>query len=168
MRWYEDPEYQLMCEKAKKMQEKWKRKDGDYFYHPAQKVLIQSAMDYHINIPAGVSVIHSGKGFYGNCNYRIDEIAEIMWRLPSQEDLQEMLKPKIRENQKNTYAFVKGRNPEAFINSCLLADFHRWENNLSPYPSSILTITGLLLAFVLYELHQKKWNPEKKEWEEIK
>lgn len=145
MRWYEDPEFQLMSEKAEELRKKWEWKDGDHFYHPAQRVLIQSAMDYHINIPAGVSVIHSDRGSYGNCNYRIDEIAEIMWWLPSQEDLQEMVKPRNMLE--------------------LHLSFHRW---FKTQTHILYPMTKMWLAFVMHELYQKKWNHDRKEWEEIK
>jgi len=72
---------------------------------------------------------------------------ECIW-LPRQDQIQDMCKPKIREDQKNTHAYVKGDNPEGFINSCLLGDFFRWEDK---YYKTYSSMEQLWLAFYIHE-----------------
>ena len=78
--------------------------------------------------------------------------------LPCQGQLQEMVRPLVEHNQRNTYAAVKGENPEAFIELCLVADFARWCEHQCWQAS----MEQLWLAFVMWELHKKVWNG--KEW----
>ena len=78
--------------------------------------------------------------------------------LPRQDQLQELVKDKVRDNQKTTHAYVKGPNPEGFINVCLLTDFYFWQERIAPL--FFTSMEQLWLAFVMKEKYHKIWNGE--------
>lgn len=143
MRWYEDTEYQLMCEKAEEIQALRKEgKDwqfGNFFLHkghspPLVLSVTQADLDYG---DMGCACCE-GKRTY----------------LPSQEDWQEMaftskdMRVGIDEQLKIAglfFATLLAKNPDN------IRIFDNWNK--------------LWLAFVYHELYDKKWNPKKKEWE---
>lgn len=88
---------------------------------------------------------------------------DALW-LPRQDQLQDMLKDKIRHNHKNTYGYVKGPAPEGFIAGCLHQEFHKFMIYEDQYIFCEVfnSMEQLWLAFVMHEKYNKRWND--KEW----
>lgn len=172
------PKYIEMSEKTTKIQALWKPQDGDWF--AIKKDLIAQSKHYakkgeiyqviHID-HAGIYFLKHTKGESGfsiriaNLFYlHQPEHFRLTW-LPTQGQLQDMLKPRTRENQKYTRAYIAGDNPEGFITRCILADFFRWleeKEQIDDY--SLTSMEQLLLAFCMHELYKKNWDNEKREW----
>ena len=99
-----------------------------------------------------------------------DDLGEIEYRrkyslwLPRQDQLQEIVKDKVRDNQKTTHAYIRGSNPEGFINACLLTDFYSWQERTDCLSLFFTSMEQLWLAFAMWEKFQKIWDDEKEEW----
>jgi len=89
--------------------------------------------------------------------------------LPRQDQLQEMILPELRKQQKYTHAYTKGQNAEGFIATCLIADFNSWLDRMFPWlkQEQCNSMEQLWLAFVMKEKFNKTWNDEKEEWTEL-
>jgi hypothetical protein len=99
------------------------------------------------------------KSFFGY----YERLNGMVW-LPRQDQLQDMLKDKIRYNHKNTYGYVKGPAPEGFIAGCLHQEFHKFMVYEDQYIfcEAFNSMEQLWLAFVMHEKYNKRWDG--KEW----
>ena len=75
----------------------------------------------------------------------------IIWK---QDQLQEMMLPELRKQQKYTH--------EGFIAACLIADFDSWLNRMFPWipPKQCNSMEQLWIGFVMHEKYHKIWNGE--------
>ena len=85
-----DKEFIEMC-KTDIIQKQWKKEVGDRYYCPDQTVTIESDIDYSYHIPEGVFYYEGRRGRHGN--YEFCEVADEVYWLPTQNQLQEMLIP---------------------------------------------------------------------------
>lgn len=99
--------FRKMCVSNPWLQKMWRKADGDWYYHPEQRVVIESDTDYTVHIPEGISIIHPDEGRYGRCNYRIDEIAERMFWIPN---LNQLMKLAEAELGKDGYSLRRDIN----------------------------------------------------------
>ena len=100
-------------------------------------------------------------------NYKVNcghYIYSKIYPLFNQSQLQEMLKPKLLIEHKNSLPIIKNKNPEGFINRMLIEKFNNflviYQDKLEfqkwiDYIVSFNSIEQLLLAHVMYELHNK-------------
>lgn len=132
MKWYEDPVYIKMSEKAVEIQEK-KRQDGlvhgDYIYYPKEK--------------EWVIVYDKSK-----C-YKFGLLNDAIW-LPRQDDLQGMYYEYLLEKYNGDI------NKEDIKPVLIASAFGHWSINqeIRRYTS----MEQLWLAYVMHEKYGKKWN----------
>lgn len=173
MKWYEDKEYREMCEKAREIQlQKYKDgwQEGDRVWD-GEKVRV-IGFDFidlkHRQLKSSYfkfAILQDLKPSFEQemphqpiqaktGEYIIIEYANPVW-LPSQEDLQEMVKDKEINIE---YFSPSEESPSKDGRWCIM-DYSTF------YSHWFDRAVKLWLAFVMHELYQKKWNPEKKEWE---
>lgn len=92
--------FRKMCVSNPWLQKMWKKADGDWYYHPEQRILIQPdkgdpMRDYLEEIDEGVSLVHPGDGDCGYDSRRVDEIAKRMYWIPNLNQLMELAEAEL-------------------------------------------------------------------------
>lgn len=170
------PKYIEMSEKAIKIQALWEPRDGDWF--AIKRDLVAQGEHYALKgevYQAACIVqkaIHFMKYTRGKTEPKIRIVHlgylhkpkqfKLIW-LPTQSQLQDILKERTRENQKYTRTYVGDEYLESFIMKCVLRDFLRWageEGIDCPFTS----LEQFWLAFCMHEVYKKNWDNEKREW----
>lgn len=165
MKWYEDPVYIKMCEKAEELQKDWKPDVGDYllrrytvFGEPLDSTMWPNKKDkeeliilnYHSGLPEWWhSVTPDGESRlaqFPDTSSRVK--ATCIW-LPRQDQLQEMVK-------------WKDETDGQLLDRCHVW-FLDWAHTKSSEPFN-LSMEQLWLAFVMKEEYQKRWDSDKSEW----
>ena len=143
MKWYEDKEYQMKWHGNKEYQKMCKEAEGIRKDH---KWRLGDYFLHEGHKPPIVLVVTQEELQYGDMECACCE-GKRVW-LPSQEDLQEM----VCDSDLTDYG--------------KLYQFNRWlvQWNMKEELRR-RTINQWWLMFVMHHLYQKKWNPEKKEWE---
>ena len=153
MKWFEDKEYQEMCEGAEKIQALRKiklehgkelpYKNGDCFLTDQEIEIIGTTIYNPTWYEQDKALIDIGEvGYDEGGGYKTKKL---VW-LPSQEDLQEIY---------CKYFGCAWIDMESRFYECLFkSGFGIWNLHVKA-----------LLVFVMHELYRKKWNPETKKWE---
>ena len=140
MKWYEDPDYHKMCEKAVKIQELrgvdlrgedlWQK--GDCYIHPSQCI-----------------------GFYcEGCTLEYGWPDGCIW-LPTQAQLQDMVKR--QETQKT----LDGGYVDLIVGMCFFCfDYGEIRDPSRKYVRQFTSMEQLWLAYAMFKLYNKTWNGE--------
>jgi len=168
--------YILKSEKAIEMQARWKPQDGDWF--AIKKDLISEGEHYALKgeICQVAYLIRSRIYFprYTGANsepkmvtYHLQYLHEpkrfkLTW-LPTQSQLQGMLKKRTGENQKYNHTYIGDEHLESFTLKCVLMDFFRWAKE-EGIDYLFTSLEQFWLAFYMHEVYKKNWDNERGEW----
>jgi len=146
-KWYEDPVYIKMCEKAKEIQEGWKPQYGDYiggqWFIDTEDNIGLTQLGIVLSYDADKKLLNTG--------------GDILWSretniwLPRQDQLQDMVGDYRTLNQYLAAYYDAMLNWKEYMGETR-EDY--WENTFT-------SMEQLWLAFVMKEKYNKVWNGEK-------
>ena len=137
--------YIKMCELAEEIQKEWRPKIGDYYYEKGHHKIFDKK-PYHYK-----AILDKEKSYLFHKKYNDNIFNYKRFWLPTQEQLQEMVKDKWICEADMLFVF-KYWIEKAMVEKII---------SVAKY-----TLTELWLAFVMYEKYHKIWTGEK--WEKEK